>query len=66
MVTIKIQINVDSVRLENKSIDCKSMMCGCNNPKQTSMQFKGIRERAVNFDEFFALMSEKMKDSRQI
>eukprot|EP00347_Sterkiella_histriomuscorum_P023658 403333838 len=54
----------NKVRMENKGIDCQSIMCGCSNPKQTNMQVKGIRERGITFDQFFEIMGEKMRDQK--
>ena len=57
--------------MESKGIDCHSIMCGCTNtrtgcnPQLCYAKSSGIRDgvETVTFDQFYELMSEKVKDS---
>ena len=52
------------MKMENKGIDCQSMMCSCSNGKPQSVQMKGIREVSVTFDQFYEIMSEKIREQQ--
>ena len=47
--------------MENKGIDCTSMMCGCNNVKTGNTTYPyGIRDPKVTFDQFIDIMGAKI------